>query len=245
MSPAGWYFSSHQEITTTHGHSVNPSFMTTAAVVKTFFEQSVWSPKIHRSFAEPRCGFHRFHAPKLQRQLGETFIDYLHLTLWFCLMDCLRGIFQNTRSPHLHAQWYRSFRFSYWKKKQYSDAAHSSGKYSAVISTCESQFARCDSLSDFCSPCRQMSFLSLRSFENMHFVILRPLCAAFATLPQLLHNNALCSSFAEEPTVTNSSGVADGMLISKMPLPFLSTGSTSVTCRVGPCSTEHSFEQSA
>lgn len=78
----------------------------------------------------------------------------------------------------------------------------------------------------------------------MHFVILCLLCAAFATLPQLLHNNALCSSIAEEPTVTNSSHVADGMLISKMLLHLLSPESNSVTCRAGPCFTRHSFEQS-
>lgn len=64
------------------GHLVT----TTTTVVKTYFEQSVQSPKNHQRIAEPHSCFHHFHSPTLQRQLGETSIDYLHLMLWFCLM---------------------------------------------------------------------------------------------------------------------------------------------------------------
>lgn len=225
--------------------SINVSYVvtTTTTVVKTYFEQSVWSPKIHSSFAEPRCCFHFLHSPTLQRQLDETFIDYLHLHALILFDGLPKRPFPKHTFTSFACTMISQLSLLILKNTIFW-CSHSSGKYSAVISTCKSQFARCDSLSDFCSPCRQMPFLFLCSFENMHFVILCLLCAAFATLPQLLHNNALCRSIAEEPTVTNPSRVADGMLIGKMLLPLLSTGGNSVTCRAGPCSTRHSFRQS-
>lgn len=89
---------------------------------QTAFEQRAQSPKFSKSFAELLCYVHCSHSPTSEQQLGQTFIDYLHLMLRFCLMDCLRGIFQNTCSPHLHTYWNYSFCFSYGKI-QYSDGA--------------------------------------------------------------------------------------------------------------------------